>query len=128
MSYFVFSHTTSTQVRSVPVEDTHAVESNSQLVKAYTKLMMTSEPEISMMMALVPIGNCTTDLTTIATAIRDWCLQGVKPLEESIFPTSASVEECVENQLTITDVGDSDTCETLVTAFHKAVRWNSPVK
>ncbi|WOL31377.1 hypothetical protein [Microcoleus phage My-WqHQDG] len=96
---------------------------DSQLVKAYTNLMMTCELELSMLMAQVPISKDISDYITIATAIRDWCLFGVKPLEGDV-----SVEENVGNQLTITNVGSRDTVEGLVIAFHKAIKWNTPAR
>ena len=106
---------------------------DAQVVKAYTRLMMISEPAMSILMAQVPLDKATTaskmlgtDLTCIATAIIEWCLRDVKPLEATIYP--ATLEENLENELTITDVLDTDTAEGLVTAFHKAIKWNTPAK
>jgi hypothetical protein len=96
-----------------------------QVVKAYTRLMMVSDPGLGILMAQVPIPEAN-DLDAIAAAIRAWCFEGVKPLEASIYP--ATVEENVENELTITDVMDTDTVEGLVAAFHKAIKWNTPAK
>jgi hypothetical protein len=96
---------------------------DSQLLKGYTNLMMTSELELSMLMAQVPINKDISDYITIATAIRDWCLVGVKPLESDV-----SVEENVLDRLTTTDVGGRDTVEELVIAFHKAIKWNTPAR
>jgi hypothetical protein len=88
--------------------------------------MMISEPGMSILMAQVPVSKTTTDLVVIAAAIRGWCLEGIKPLEDSIYP--ATVEENVENELYITDVDDTDTVEGLVAAFHEAIKWNTPAK
>lgn len=99
---------------------------DAQVVKGYSKLMMTCEPELAILMAHVPIDKTTTGLSVIAAAIRNWCLEGVKPLEGNIYSTT--LEENLEDALTITDVSDTDTVEGLVTAFHKAIKWNTPAK
>lgn len=99
---------------------------NGEIVKAYTRLMMTCEPKLAILMAQVPIDSGATDLRVIATAICEWCLVGVKPLEGTIFP--ASVVENVENRLTVTTVDEHDTPDLLVAAFHKAIKWNTPAK
>lgn len=100
---------------------------DAQLVKAYTRLMMVSDPGLSILMAQVPIPEGD-KLDAIAAAIRTWCLEGVKPLEECIYRYHTTVEENVENELTITDVLDTDTVEGLLAAFHKAIKWNTPAK
>lgn len=99
---------------------------DAQVVKAYTRLMMVSDPGMAILMAQVPVDKTTNDLMAIATAIVEWCLVGVKSLEGNTYP--ATVEEVLEDALTVTDVTDTDTAEGLVNAFHKAIKWNTPAK
>jgi hypothetical protein len=84
---------------------------DSEIVKAYTRLMLTCESKLAILMAQVDVSFNVNSLETIAAAIKEWC-KNVKSQE-----TTFSVELNVENRLSIINVDEKETSEVLVKAF-----------
>jgi lysyl-tRNA synthetase class I len=89
-----------------------------EIVKAYTKLMIISEPSLVILMAQVNLNWIDDDaefdvktLNRIANSIKEWC-ENVKPKQ-----TTFSVGENLENELCTIQVNEEDTIEKLIKAF-----------
>lgn len=89
--------------------------SHGAIIKSYTILMLSSKPKLAQLMAKISISIEINSLEDVVQTIEKWYTSG-SPV------TTISVLESFENQLTITDIDETDTSDKLIKEFFEVAQ------